>query len=70
MQEYKIEATLKGSKRQKTEFSCDIYKKIYAFRQGVMRHISNVHERRKLFRCDSCDYTFGAKQSHLALSRA
>ena len=54
---------VKGSKRQKTEFSCDTCKKFYAFRQGLMRHISNVHERRKLFRCDSCDYTFGAKQS-------
>ena len=63
LQEYEIEATLEGSKRQKTEFWCDICKKDYAFRQGLSRHVSNVHERRKLFKCDSCDNTFVAKQS-------
>ena len=58
------EATKKpSSKRKKGDFMCEMCKDTFALKQGLKRHITNVHEKRKPFKCDSCDYTCSLKQS-------
>ena len=58
------ETTKKPSlKKKKGDFMCEMCKYTFALKQGLRRHIANVHERRKPFKCDSCDYTCSLKQS-------
>ena len=52
-----------SSKRKKGDFICEECKDTFAMKQGLKRHIANVHEKRKPFKCDSCDYTCSLKQS-------
>ena len=48
--------------KKKGKFACNLCNHFFVYRQGLIRHLSAVHERIKPFKCELCKYACATKQ--------